>query len=243
MIVPCYNHADVFIANLQRYEAVGLHLVLIDDGGSAADGARLTAIAEQNEWITLIRHARNTGKGTAVVDGIRRAADMGFTHALQIDADGQHDIESVGQLWATARHHPDCVVVGDPVFDATIPRSRLVGRYLTHFWVAVNTLRFDIGDSMCGFRAYPVQRTLEVANRCQLGERMDFDTHVLVRLIWDGADIVNQPVTVTYPRDGTSNFQMLRDNVDISLMHAKLFLGMLVRSPLLFWRLIARSRR
>ena len=131
------------------------------------------------------------------------------------------------------------MIAGCPIYDASVPRGRLYGRYATHVWVWINTLSFDIRDSMCGFRLYPLASVLPLLDRVRIGQRMDFDSDIIVRLHWRGVRVVNQPTRVTYPQDGISHFRMFRDNVRISWMHTRLFAGMLYRSPLLLWRKVA----
>ena len=133
------------------------------------------------------------------------------------------------------------VVTGQPVFDTSVPKARLYGRYATHVWVWINTLSFDIRDAMCGFRVYPLAPTLRLFDDVAIGRRMDFDVEVLVRLYWRGLRVVNLPTRVTYPADGVSHFDVLRDNLRISWMHTRLFFGMLPRAPMLLWRKVARS--
>jgi glycosyltransferase involved in cell wall biosynthesis len=182
----------------------------------------------------------NQGKGGAMMAGLREAQRRGHTHALQIDADGQHDPGDIPKFLATARARVAELVCGTPVYDASIPKGRLYGRYLTHVWVWINTLSFEIRDSMCGFRVYPLNATVAVLDSATLGRRMDFDTEVLVRLYWRGVRFANVPTRVTYPLDGISHFKALRDNVLISRMHARLFFGMLLRLPVLLWRKVVR---
>ena len=116
-----------------------------------------------------------------------------------------------------------------------MPKGRLYGRYLTHVWVWINTLSLAIKDSMCGFRVYPLVRTL-AAIVPSIGKRMDFDPEIAVRLVWAGTQVVNLPTRVTYPADGVSHFDVWRDNLRISAMHTRLFFGMLWRLPGLLWR-------
>ena len=155
---------------------------------------------------------------------------------LQIDADGQHDPADIPRFLARARAHPDDVVCGVPRYDASVPKGRLYGRYLTHVWVWINTLSFAIRDSMCGFRVYPLPPVLRLMDEETIGLRMDFDVEVLVRLFWRGIVVHNLPTRVTYPLDGVSHFDVWRDNVRISRMHARLFFGMLRRLPRLLVR-------
>ncbi len=172
---------------------------------------------------------------------MRLAASLGFTHALQMDADGQHDIESVPDILAAAEAQPDVLVTGVPVFDASVPRGRLVGRWITHVWVSINTLSSRIIDTMCGFRVYPLVPTLAVADSEHLSLRMGFDTEIVVRLVWRGVQVVTVPVRVTYPDGNHSNF-VLKENIGVSAMHARLFFGMLWRAPFLLWARVAGRR-
>ncbi len=236
-VVPYFEHARTLAAVVEALLANELPCVVVDDGsGAAAHAAAATLAARHPGKVTLVTHPRNLGKGAAVLSGMRAAAAAGCTHALQIDADGQHDTADVRAFLQQAAHHPDALILGLPVFDATTPRTRFYGRYLTHAWVWINTLSFEIRDSMCGFRVYPLAPVLELADEERLGSRMDFDTEVLVRLHWRGARMVEVPTRVTYPRDGQSHFHLWRDNVRISAMHARLFFGMLRRLPTLLRR-------
>ena len=136
----------------------------------------------------------------------------------------------------TAFSNPDSLVAGYPVFDVDIPRIRFYGRYLTHFWVCINTLSFAIRDTMCGFRVYPLVAVVAMLKQEKCGNRMDFDPEVIVRWYWRGGKVINLPTRVRYPTDGISHFDKWKDNLLISLMHARLFLGMLYRLPGMLWR-------
>jgi glycosyltransferase involved in cell wall biosynthesis len=239
-VIPVYNHGDAVGAVVAHVHAVGLRCVLVDDGSDAHCAAVLDALALAHpDEITLVRLARNQGKGGAMIAGLRAAAAAGYSHALQIDADGQHDATDIPAFLARAEARPDAVICGVPVYDESVPLGRLVGRYATHVWVWINSLSFAIRDSMCGFRVYPLARVVPLLDAAALGRRMDFDPEVLVRLHWRGVSILNVPTRVTYPQDGLSHFRLGLDNLLISRMHARLFLGMLARSPLLLWRKVA----
>jgi glycosyltransferase involved in cell wall biosynthesis len=241
-VIPVYNHGDAVGAVVTHVRAAGLRCVLVDDGSAADCATVLDALAHahaQPDAITLVRLARNQGKGGAMIAGLRAAAAAGFTHALQIDADGQHDAGDIPGFLDRARARPDAVICGVPVYDESVPLGRLIGRYATHVWVWINTLSLAIRDSMCGFRVYPLARVVPLLDAAALGRRMDFDPEVLVRLHWRGVAIVNVPTRVTYPQDGLSHFRLGLDNLLISRMHARLFLGMLARAPMLLWRKVA----
>lgn len=240
VVIPVYNHGGAIGAMVDRIRGHGLPCLLVDDGSDAGCAAVLDALAAEHPAdVSLLRLPVNQGKGGAVMAGLRSAASNGYSHALQIDADGQHDPSDIPGFLAEAREHPRALVTGCPVYDESVPKGRLYGRYATHVWVWINTLSFDIRDSMCGYRVYPLVPTIALIDSVKIGRRMDFDSEILVRMHWRGVPLRNRKTRVTYPLDGVSHFDVWRDNLGISRMHATLFLGMLIRLPgLLFnkWR-------
>jgi hypothetical protein len=191
---------------------------------------------DESAWLTLIRCPVNRGKGIAVIAGFTAAHAAGCTHALQVDADGQHDFTAIPRIAALASDNPDAIITGVPVFDDSAPASRRIGRKLTTLWVRINTLSSRIEDAMCGFRVYPLAPIVRLAARGGCGSRMEFDPEILVRAVWEGMPVVSMPTRVTYPLDGISHFKMWRDNVRISWMHTRLFFGMLWRAPMILLR-------
>jgi glycosyltransferase involved in cell wall biosynthesis len=237
LIVPFYNHEHAIRQTIAALKSHGYECWLVDDGSDARCGPVLeTLAAEEAPWLRLIRCPVNRGKGVAVLAGFAAAHAAGCTHALQIDADGQHDFAAIPRIMELSRAHPDAIVTGVPVFDASAPAARRIGRKLTTFWVRVNTLSSTIQDAMCGFRVYPLGRIMQLSRRAGFGKRMEFDPEILVRAVWAGVPVVSMPTNVTYPSDGVSHFKMWRDNVRISWMHTRLFFGMLWRAPLLLAR-------
>lgn len=236
VLIPCYNHGAMMSGVLDRLQPFNLPCIVVDDGSDKTTQDELARLAAEYRNLTLIRLPVNAGKGAAVISGIQAAADAGFSHAVQVDADGQHAIEDIPRLLALAKEHPTALISGQPIYDDSVPRSRLYGRWVTHIWVWIETLSLQLKDSMCGFRVYPVAPTLQLAQRVTLGKRMDFDTEVMVRLYWQGNTSYFIPTRVTYPQDGLSHFDALKDNLRISLMHTRLFFGMLPRIPSLLFR-------
>jgi glycosyltransferase involved in cell wall biosynthesis len=214
----------------------GLPCVLVDDGSSPPCAQELDRLVAACPDVQLVRLPRNLGKGGAVSAGLRRALGLGFSHALQVDADGQHSLDDVPRFLAEAQRHPDALVCGRPVFDESMPAGRRRGRYLTHVFVWLDTLSFDIPDSMCGFRIYPLAPVVALLDQARLGSRMDFDVEVLVRLHWRGQPMRWLQTRVRYPLDGVSHFRMIDDNLRMIALHTRLLAGMLLRSPLLICR-------
>ncbi len=236
-LIPVYNHHRELAGLVAELDARELPIVLVDDGSDETTRRVLDALAAGNPAsVQLVRLARNRGKGAAVLAGLAAAAERGYTHAVQIDADGQHDVREVPALVALAREQPGALISGTPDYDESVPAVRYYGRWLTHVLVWVETLSREIKDSMCGFRVYPVAATLALARKRRLGQRMDFDTEIMVRLYLAGVPVYFHPVSVRYPADGVSHFRLFRDNVRMTGLHLRLLAGL----PL---RLFARPRR
>jgi glycosyltransferase involved in cell wall biosynthesis len=231
LLIPIYNHESTIGAVLEGLAPLGLPCLVVDDGSDGSTRAALAALALRFPWVSLERLARNSGRGAALRHGYLLAARRGFTHVIQLDADGQHDPADVPLFLDAARARPEALVLGVPRFEGPMPLARRYGRLLSCFWVWVETLSLTIRDPLCGFRCLPLAPTVALLGRSPLGDRMDFDPELVVRLGWAGVPIVNVPVRVRYFSDGLSHFQPLRDNALISWAHTRLVFGMLWRLP------------
>ena len=238
-VIPVYNHENALpdtVAGVLKY----LPVILIDDGSGEMCKKVISELAINNKKIALITREKNGGKGAAVKSGLLSAYNLGYTHALQIDADGQHDIDDIPTFISTAKQLPNTLISGTPVYDSSVPKGRLYARYITHIWVWINTLSLTIKDSMCGFRVYPLKPARDLISEQYVGNRMDFDTEIIVRWYWQELPIKEIATRVIYPEQGVSHFLGLKDNWLISKMHARCFFGMLWRFPRLFTRSIKK---
>lgn len=231
VLIPVYDHERCLADIVTTLRQKGLPVLLVDDASHDACAREIRRIAAGIDGVFSVHHAVNGGKGAAVVTGFEVAADLGFTHVLQIDADGQHDLKAVDDFLSIGRTYLTSLICGYPIYDASVPTARLKGRKISNWWVHVNSLSSAVTDALCGFRLYPLPAVQRLLKREHVGKRMDFDLEILVRLLWQGTPVINRPVGVTYPRDGISHFDLVRDNIRISLMHTRLFFGMLVRLP------------
>lgn len=231
LVVPIYDHGSTIRAVVRGLAPVGLPLFLVDDGCHAPTRAVLDETARAEKWVEVLRHDRNRGKGEALKTAFRVAAARGYTHAVQLDADGQHDTDDVDRFLEAAKTNPDALVVGQPIFDSDAPKSRLYGRKLSVGMVWVATLSRAVRDPLCGFRVVPLAPTLKLLDRVDLGGWMDFEPEHAVRLVWMGVPVVNVPTRVRYFAGGLSNFDVIWDDLRLAWLYTRLTLGMIARAP------------
>lgn len=234
-LIPVYNHKAHIGDTLDQLERFGLPVFLINDG-SHEDTSLVLREQAKRPWVTLLERVRNGGKGEAMKDGMWRAFEQGFTHTLQVDADGQHNLADIPAMLAASEKYPLAMVLGSPRYGSDVPKGRLIGRQISRFWVWVETLSTAIEDPLLGFRVYPLQPCVRLIQRNVIGSRMESDLQFLVRLYWEGVSVINIPTHVIYPENGSSNFRMIRDNVQISWAHTRLVVAMLPRIPALLFR-------
>jgi len=242
-IIPVYRHGKTACSLAERLSVKGLPVIIVDDGNDEETKTLLSDCAAKTRGVTLVSLKKNSGKGGAVISGLKKAADLGLTHVLQIDADGQHDEGKTVFFFEESAKHPDMIICGYPEFDETAPKGRVTGRKISNFWASVVTLSAELKDVLCGFRVYPVDASLRVTRGLFFDKRMGFDPEILVRLYWNKVFPLYHPVRVSYPSDGVSNFRMVRDNIRISFMFSRLFIGMLLRLPLLIAIKIKRGKQ
>lgn len=235
VIIPCFNHGKTLAKVCKQLQTYELPIIIVDDA-SHSDTSLVVDQLVGHKGIHLVRHEINQGKGGAVMSGLKEADNMGFSHVLQVDADGQHDLADIPKLLQMATTLTNDVISGYPQYDASVPLGRKYGRYITHFWVWVATLSFTIKDTMCGFRVYPLAPCIALMQSHTLGRRMDFDIEILVRLYWRNINIFFVTTRVIYPQGGLSHFRPLADNLRITWLHTRLFFGMLTRVPELLRR-------
>lgn len=239
VLIPSYNTGDKLFETVAAARAAWTPVWVVIDGSTDGTGERLQAIEGGDPGLRVLRLERNQGKGAAVLHGLRAASAAGYSHALILDADGQHPAERIGQFMACSMRLPDTMVLGQPQFDASAPRERIIGRKISNFWANLETLFAGIGDALFGMRVYPLRPLLEMMQASRFMRRFDFDTETVVRLSWRGVPAVSLPAPVRYfgPEEGgVSHYRYGRDNVVLVGMHLRLLAGFLLRLPLLLWR-------
>jgi glycosyltransferase involved in cell wall biosynthesis len=239
VLIPSYNTGAKLCETVREAQRFWEPVWVVLDGSTDGSGEALRRLAEGDSGLRVLSLPRNQGKGAAVLHGLKEARARSFTHALTMDADGQHPASCIPEFMAASRAHPEAMILGVPVFDASAPRLRVGGRKISNWWANLETLAGGIGDSLFGFRVYPIAPLIEVMeDRCWM-RRFDFDPEAAVRLSWRGVRPLNLPAPVRYFRPeegGVSHFRYVRDNALLTWMHARLFLGLAARLPVLLRR-------
>jgi glycosyltransferase involved in cell wall biosynthesis len=239
VLIPSYNPGPKVFDTVRAARAQWNPVWVVVDGSTDGTAEALQEMAAADPGLRVFVLPENRGKGAAVLHGLDEAARTGYTHVLTMDSDGQHPAELIPRFMAASAAQPDCMILGRPVFDASAPLLRVRGRKVSNAWANLETLWMGIGDSLYGFRVYPVEALRAVMRGQRWMRRFDFDPEAVVRLAWRGVRPVNLDAPVKYFRadeGGVSHFNYLRDNTLLTWMHSRLFLGFLLRLPLLAWR-------
>lgn len=214
VVIPCFNHSGTVAAVAQaalRHAPV----IVVDDGSTEA----LPELADCD----VVRLKPNGGKAAALRAGFQRATERGFTHAITMDADGQHFAEDLPKFLAGAAQQPEAYLVGvRDLVAAGCPKHRQRSNRISTFWYRVET-GVRLGDTQCGFRCYPLALVQQLKIR---SGRYAYELEFMVRAAWVGAAIVAVPVKCTYEpgKTGTSHFRTVRDFVHITNMNILLVL-------------------
>lgn len=243
-VIPVYNHGNTLESVVSALAEYNLPILVVDDGNDQENKKFIQAVARKFQNVAVIVNKRNRGKGYAVCRAVKEAHKMGITHLFQIDADGQHDTRSACKEFLDASQaNPNALICGYPEFDSTVPAARLKAKKISNDWTEFVALsKGEIKDSMCGYRIYPVEPFYKICRSAWIDSHMGFDSEILVRMIWADVPVIYKQVRVTYPVGGKSNFRVVRDNIHISFMFARLTVGMLLRYPWLKAKQIKRRK-
>ncbi|MFL5279843.1 MAG: glycosyltransferase family 2 protein [Rhodopila sp.] len=245
LLIPSYNSGPIVMHTVREARTCWDPIWVVVDGSTDGSGEKLEELAATDPGLNVLRLPRNQGKGAAILHALPIAAAAGFTHVLTMDADGQHSAALIPAFMAVSAENPAAMVLGRPVFDSSAPALRVHGRKISNWWVDLETLWGGIGDSLFGFRVYPIAPLLAVMRSTRWMRGFDFEPEAAVRLYWQGVPVVNLPAPVRYlaaSEGGVSHFRYGRDNTLLTWMHVRLILEFLVRLPLLALRRMDRNR-
>lgn len=243
VLIPSYNPGSRLAETVRAARAHWDPVWVVVDGSTDGSPALLAELARADPGLHVMVRPRNGGKGAAILDGLVAARAAGYTHVLTMDSDGQHPADCIGSFMSASAAVPEAMILGVPVFDSSAPRIRVRGRRIGNWWTNLETLWSGIADTLFGFRVYPIAPLLEVMQRTRWMRRFDFDAEAVVRLSWRGVPVRNLAAPCRYfsaAEGGVSHFNYWRDNLLLTWMYTRLFLGFLVRLPVLVARRIAR---
>ena len=247
VLIPTYNAGGKLASTVREARAAWSPVWVVVDGSTDGSERAVVEMARTDPGLRVVVLPANRGKGAAVLDGIRAARSEGFTHVLTMDSDGQHPAGLIARFMRASQQAPEAMILGRPVFDESAPALRVNGRKISNFMAKLETLAFGdagaIGDSLFGFRVYPIAALIGVMQRTRWMRRFDFDPEAAVRLAWAGVPAINLDANVRYPSaedGGVSHFHYLRDNVLLAGMNARLMAGFVARLPTLVARRLAR---
>jgi glycosyltransferase involved in cell wall biosynthesis len=239
VVIPSYDTGRKVYETVVAARAAWQPVFVVVDGSRDGTAAGLQAMAARDAGLRVWVLPHNQGKGAAVLHGLEQARVAGYSHALTMDADGQHPAELIPQFMQASVAQPTAMILGRPVFDAGAPLLRVHGRRVSNWWTNLETLGAGVADSLYGFRVYPIADLIAVMRRQIWMRRFDFDTEAVVRLTWRGVRPINRDAPVKYlsaEEGGVSHFRYVRDNALLTWMHTRLMVGFAVRLPLLIWR-------
>ncbi len=225
VLIPVYNHPETIKSVIVETLKYHPDIIVVDDGSDVEVAGMLSDLN-----VTVIRHNRNMGKGAAILTGSSKAFDLGYSHIITIDADGQHDPSDLPHMLSAIEQNHHAIIVGKRAFErADVPGASVFGRKFSNFWLRVQTGK-TVGDSQSGFRAYP----LAILNELNLYEKhYSFEVEVLVKAIWSGIDIIDIDINVYYPPADkrVSHFRGFKDNLRISLLNTRLTMRSILPWP------------
>lgn len=239
VVIPSYNTGPKVYETVRDARARWSPVWVVVDGSTDGTADVLRGMARADPALKVMVLPANQGKGSALLVALEAARREGFTHALAMDSDGQHPADLIHDFMQRSASNPEAMVLGQPVFDASAPRVRVHGRRLSNLFTGLETLGAGIGDSLFGFRVYPIAPLLAVMHGGRWMRRFDFDPEAAVRLVWAGVAPLQVAAPVRYLRrdeGGVSHFNYLRDNLLLTWMHCRLVAEAVVRWPGLAWR-------
>ena len=216
VVIPVYNHG-LTLQKVVRGARAALPVIVVNDGSTDATPAVLAA----ERGVIVVTLAGNRGKAAALRAGFAEGEKRGFTHAITLDADGQHSASALADFVAACRRQPAAFIIG--VRDLRKAGARLARRAsneLSTFWFKFET-GVGLADTQCGYRCYPLAalRPLRVTSG-----RYAYELEIMVKAAWAGVPLVAQAVEADYAAATSrlSHFRPWRDMAGISWLHSKL---------------------
>ena len=223
VIIPTYNNAGTIVEVISGVTAYCQDVIVVNDGSTDETASILQRLSTP---VTLVSYPKNQGKGHALVKGFQKARELGFSHAITIDADGQHFPADIPILLNKMEEKPEAIIVGcRNLTEKNMPRQNTFANKFSNFWFRLQT-GISLPDTQSGFRLYNLKalRWLPL-----ITSRYEAELELLVFAAWTGCPISSVSVRVYYPpvEKRVSHFRPVYDFFRISVLNTILCAGAL----------------
>ena len=237
ILVPTYNNEKTLQEVLDDILKITDDVIVVNDGST--DGTR--HILSGYTVIEVLHHEKNYGKGKALRNGFKRALELGYSHVVTMDSDGQHLAKDVVAFYDGIKNNPNRIIIGSRNMSVeNVPEKSNFGNRFSNFWFWVNT-GIKLQDTQSGFRAYPVKLIQDIK---WVTSKFEFEIEVLVRSAWKGINVESIPISVYYPpeEERVSHFRTFKDFTRISVLNTVLvFLAVTIMRPLMWYRQVKKE--
>jgi len=192
IIIPTYNPPDTFYSLLKSIRKITSNTIIIIDDGSTPK------INMDHSGVLVLRNRHNQGKGYTLIKGFQYAVNEGFTHAITIDADSQHDPELINSFLEYDENIH--LVLGTRNFTENMPIHRKISNKLTSYIISLLCGK-TVLDSQCGYRRYKLK---DVCSESFLEKGFQFESEVLIKLLRNNCTHVNLEIPTIYNRENSS---------------------------------------
>jgi glycosyltransferase involved in cell wall biosynthesis len=202
VVVPCFNEARA-IARVVAAVRRQLPSVWVVSDGSTDQTAALARAAGAE----VLEHPRNLGKGAALRTGLTQAQQRGFTWAVMMDGDGQHEAGDLPLFLSCAEEGGAELVVGNRMED--MRRMPHLRRFANRFssWLVSRLAGQNLPDSQCGYRLVNLRAWEAV---CPKSNGYEIEAEMLLAFARAGRKIAFVPITTIYAEE-QSKFHPVAD--------------------------------
>ena len=232
VIIPTYNNAGTIAQVISDVAVYCKDVIVVNDGSTDETAVILKRLSIP---ITLISYPQNKGKGHALVKGFHKAKALGFSHAITIDADGQHFAADIPLFINKMEENPEAIIVGcRNLTEKNMPRQNTFANRFSNFWFRLQT-GINLPDTQSGFRLYNLKALRQLS---LITSRYEAELELLVFAAWAGCPISSVNVRVYYPptEERVSHFRPVYDFFRISVLNTILCVGALFYRSFYFIR-------
>ncbi len=214
VLIPTYNNAQTLADVINAVAQYTSQIIVVNDGST--DNSE--TILSQYPFISALNYTPNKGKGNALREGFKLAAEQHYRYAITIDSDGQHYAHDLPVFLDAIEQLPGSLIIGARNMDqAHIPGKSSFGNKFSNFWFWVET-GIRLPDTQSGYRLYPLH---PMKNMKFFTTKYEFEIEVPVRIAWKGVPVISVPVSVYYPpqEERVSHFRPFKDFTRISILN------------------------